>query len=206
MDAQQVELAMKQHALLIDTRGQEQYRQAHIKGSWFIGLNGQFAPWAGALITDMHQPIVIIADEGKEQEAIMRLARVGYDNVLGYLSGGVEAWKSAGKATVNIPSISPEDFAAQGVGSAKVLDVRKPSEFEESHLINADNVPLDFFSELIQNLDMRNTYAVHCKGGYRSMIAASILEANGANGVIDMMGGFDKIRLTNAPVTAAAQV
>lgn len=205
MDAAEVSAAMNDKALVIDTRPQEAYREAHIKGSWFIGLNGQFAPWAGALIENMHQPIVIVAEQGKEQEAIMRLARVGYDNVLGYLNGGIEAWSKAGKPLVNMQSISAEDFAAKGVGSAKVLDVRKPSEFEEAHLSNAENVPLDFFSNLIATINLDNTYAVHCKGGYRSMVAASILEAKGVSGVIDIMGGFDKLKLTGTETISSVQ-
>lgn len=200
LSADEVEREMKNGTLVIDTRNQEAYRAAHIKGSWFIGLNGQFAPWAGALISDIHQRIIIIADEGKEKEAVMRLARVGYDNVCGYLNGGVQAWKEAGNTLVAMPSITPEDFAAKGVGSAKILDVRKPTEFSEGHLAGAENVPLDFFTELVGGLNLGQPYAVHCKGGYRSMIAASILEAKGANAVTDMMGGFDKIKLTNVNV------
>jgi hydroxyacylglutathione hydrolase len=204
LDPNQVESSMKNGALVIDTRNQEAYRASHIKGSWFIGLNGQFAPWAGALITDMHQPIIIIADPEKEKEAVMRLARVGYDNVLGYLNGGLDAWTSAGKEAVSVKSLSPEEFAQNGVGTAKILDVRKPSEWDEGHLQNAQNLSLDFFSELIENVDLNNTFAIHCKGGYRSMIAASILEARGAQGVIDLMGGFDKIKLTNVAMVAPA--
>lgn len=191
---------MMQGALVIDTRTPDAYREGHIKGSWFIGLNGQFAPWAGALIEDMHQPIIIAGDEGKEREAVMRLARVGYDNVLGFLKGGLEAWKMADKEMVTMDSISPEQFAAHGVGGAQVLDVRKPSEYDQAHLVGAKNVPLDFFMQLMGQLDLSNTYAIHCKGGYRSMIAASILESKGVHHAIDMMGGFDKLQQTNAPI------
>jgi hydroxyacylglutathione hydrolase len=198
MTANEVEAALMAGNLILDTRNQNDYRDGHIKGSWFIGLNGQFAPWAGALIENLHQAIVVIADQGKEGEAVMRLARVGYDNVVGYLEGGMDTWVKSGKSAATIPSLTPEAFAEKGVGSAKVMDVRKPSEFSEGHLVEADNVPLDFFTELIHNIDLNQTYAIHCKGGYRSMIAASILEALGAKGVIDLMGGFDKIKLTSA--------
>lgn len=196
----QVMQHQQNNALLIDTRNQEDYRKGHIKGSWFIGLNGQFAPWAGALITDMHQPIVLVADEGKEQEAVMRLARVGYDNVLGYLRGGVQAWQAANHPLVEMASVTPEDFISHGVDGAEVLDVRKPSEFEGGHLENVKNIPLDFFMERLNEIDPSRIYAVHCKGGYRSMIAASILESRGVKGVVDIMGGFDKLKEKGARI------
>lgn len=206
LSADDVESALNSGILILDTRNQNDYRDGYIKGSWFIGLNGQFAPWAGALIEDLHQAMVIIADEGKESEAIIRLARVGYVNVVGYLNGGMQTWQAAGKEVSKMNSLSPEEFAVNGVGSAKVMDVRKPSEFSEGCLLGAENVPLDFFIELLSSIDLSHTYAIHCKGGYRSMIAASILEARGAKGVIDLMGGYDKIQLTCAKTIVPAGV
>lgn len=193
LDVAAFEAAMNDGTLIIDTRHQNDFRDGHIKGSWFIGLHGQFAPWAGALIKDMHQPMLIIAESGKEKEAVMRLARVGYDNVLGYLDGAVQAWETAGKPLQRMPSITPEEFAANGAGDKKILDVRKPSEYEAGHLASATNLALDFFADQLDTLSMNEQYSVHCKSGYRSMIAASILAANGAKGVVDMIGGYDSI-------------
>ncbi len=144
MSVEQVQTEIKNASLVIDTRHQDDFRDGHIPNSWFIGLNGQFAPWAGALIEDLHQNIVIVAEAGKEEEAIMRLARVGYDNVVGYLDGGIEAWKASGKSVGRINSITSDDFARNGNGDAQVMDVRKPSEYEQGHLAEARNIPLDF--------------------------------------------------------------
>lgn len=193
-----MESVAKSKALLLDTRHQDDFRNGHIPGSWFIGLNGQFAPWVGALIEDLHQPIIIIADQGREEEAIMRLARVGYDNVLGYIDGGIQAWETAGRPLDTIESISPEDFAERGAGQDHVYDVRKPSEYEASHVERALNRPLDFFLEH-KDADTKGRVAIHCKSGYRSMIAASILKARGAE-VVDIMGGFDELEKTGIPV------
>ncbi|GAB5539212.1 MAG: MBL fold metallo-hydrolase [Salibacteraceae bacterium] len=204
MTAGQVKAESDNGTLVLDTRHQDDFREGHIPNAWFIGLNGQFAPWAGALIEDLHERIVIVADQGKEEEAIMRLARVGYDNVIGYLSGGMPAWIEAGLPVKTINSISPDDFASNGVGEAKIMDVRKPSEFEEGHLEHAVNNPLDFFVNQVDAVDKNQTYAIHCKGGYRSMIAASILESKGVKGTIDMMGGFDKLKETGAKVVVPA--
>lgn len=200
LSAAQVRESLVHGDLLLDTRHQDEYRKAHIKGSWFIGLNGQFAPWAGALIHDMNRRIVVIADEGREQEAVMRLARVGYSNVIGYLKGALAAWAGAGFETVAMPTIEPSELTA---ANGTVLDVRKPSEFDESHVENAQNLPLDFFIERMEEVSLNTPYLVHCKGGYRSMIAASILEAAGAKNVTDVAGGFDRIRTTAVPISAS---
>jgi hydroxyacylglutathione hydrolase len=194
LSAQEVSDLNNDQTLVLDTRHQNDFREAHIVDSWFVGLNGGFAPWAGALIEDLHQAIIIVADEGSEKEAIMRLARVGYDNVKGYLKGGMAAWQAAGFETRALKSISPEEFESTGVGTAQIMDVRKPSEFEQGNMVGAQNVPLDFFISLLGDIDMTKTYAIHCKGGYRSVIAASILESRGVNGAIDLMGGFDVIK------------
>lgn len=187
--------------LILDTRHQNDFRVAHIKGAWFVGLDGQFAPWVGALIEDLHEPIIIIAEDGKEREAIMRLARVGYDNVVGYLKGGIEAWNEAGNVTETLSSISPEDFAINGAGQDAIIDVRKPSEYDDAHVDGAINAPLDFFVA-IANDHTNGKLAVHCKSGYRSVIAASILKSKGAD-VIDIMGGFDALAKTNLPIVSA---
>ena len=196
LSAHDVNGLIDEQVLVLDTRHQDDFRVAHIANSWFLGLNGGFAPWAGALIEDLHQAIVIIADEGNEKEAIMRLARVGYDNVKGYLGGGISAWKNAGFETRSLASITPEELEVTGVGDAQIMDVRKPSEFEQGNMVGAQNVPLDFFVDLLGEIDMTKTYAIHCKGGYRSVIAASILQSKGVKGTIDLVGGFDVIKET----------
>ena len=200
MSVEQVQTEIKNASLVIDTRHQDDFRDGHIPNSWFIGLNGQFAPWAGALIEDLHQKIVIVAVAGKEEEAIMRLARVGYDNVVGYLDGGIEAWKASGKSVGRINSITSDDFARNGNGDAQVMDVRKPSEYEQGHLAEARNIPLDFFLEELKRVDVSKPYAVHCKSGYRSMIAASILQAKGMDNITDIIGGFDALKETSAKI------
>ena len=200
MSVEQVQTEIKNASLVIDTRHQDDFRDGHIPNSWFIGLNGQFAPWAGALIEDLHQNIVIVAEAGKEEEAIMRLARVGYDNVVGYLDGGIEAWKASGKSVGRINSITSDDFARNGNGDAQVMDVRKPSEYEQGHLAEARNIPLDFFLEELKRVDVSKPYAVHCKSGYRSMIAASILQAKGMDNITDIIGGFDALKETSAKI------
>lgn len=200
MSVEQVQTEIKNASLVIDTRHQDDFRDGHIPNSWFIGLNGQFAPWAGALIEDLHQNIVIVAEAGKEEEAIMRLARVGYDNVVGYLDGGIEAWKASGKSVGRINSITSDDFARNGNGDAQVMDVRKPSEYEQGHLAEARNIPLDFFLEELKQVDVSKPYAVHCKSGYRSMIAASILQAKGMDNITDIIGGFDALKETSAKI------
>jgi len=200
MSVEKVQTEIKNASLVIDTRHQDDFRDGHIPNSWFIGLNGQFAPWAGALIEDLHQNIVIVAEAGKEEEAIMRLARVGYDNVVGYLDGGIEAWKASGKSVGRINSITSDDFARNGNGDAQVMDVRKPSEYEQGHLAEARNIPLDFFLEELKRVDVSKPYAVHCKSGYRSMIAASILQAKGMDNITDIIGGFDALKETSAKI------
>ena len=200
MSVEQVQTEIKNASLVIDTRHQDDFRDGHIPNSWFIGLNGQFAPWAGALIEDLHQKIVIVAVAGKEEEAIMRLARVGYDNVVGYLDGGIEAWKASGKSVGRINSITSDDFARNGNGDAQVMDVRKPSEYEQGHLAEARNVPVGFVLEELKRVDVSKPYAVHCKSGYRSMIAASILQAKGMDNITDIIGGFDALKETSAKI------
>ncbi|WP_432712178.1 MBL fold metallo-hydrolase [Pedobacter sp.] len=186
------DLANQTHALLLDTRDPQVFGDAFIPSSVNIGLNGQFAPWVGSLITDMHQPILLIVEEGKEQEALTRLARVGYDNTIGYLKGGIQAWKAAGKDLESIQSISAAAFAAtlQEQPALNVLDVRKPGEFETEHFNYAHSKPLDYINDWTTDVKPQETYYIHCAGGYRSMIAASILKARGVDKVINIAGGY----------------
>jgi len=196
-------IANQEEALILDVRTQQEFVKGFIPNSIFIGLNGGFAPWVGALITDIQQPILLITPEGKEEEAVTRLARVGYDNTLGYLKGGIEAWKAAGKEIDEISSVAAEKFA-QKLKAGKietVLDVRKPSEFLAEHLDAAENFPLDYINNNMNRLNKNDTYHVHCAGGYRSVIAASILKARGFNKLVDVAGGWKAIVETDASKT-----
>jgi hydroxyacylglutathione hydrolase len=191
-------------ALMLDVRTAAEFANGFIPNSVNIGLDGQFAPWVGALITDLKQPIVLITPEGREEEAVLRLARVGYDNCLGYLKGGIDAWKQAGKEIDTIKTISAEEFAdiLAGNPNIHVLDVRRKSEYDSEHIIGAQNFPLDYINQNMAEVDRNKTYYIHCAGGYRSMIAASILKARGFENLIDVNGGFAAIRATGkVPMT-----
>lgn len=189
-------------ALVLDTRPQSDFIKGHIPNSIFIGINGNFAPWVGALVTDLQQEIVFIAPEGKEEEVVTRLSRVGYDNTLGYLEGGFEAWKSAGKDVADMVSISAEQFEEEMKSNKlNILDVRKPGEFEAEHIKDADTFPLDFINDNMHQLEHGKQYHVHCLGGYRSVIAASILKSRGYHDVIDIAGGWNAIKKTGIPTT-----
>ncbi|WKV13891.1 MBL fold metallo-hydrolase [Marivirga harenae] len=196
--------AMANHegALVLDTRHQNEFVKEHIPNSIFIGIDGSFAPWVGALIPDLQQPIVFIAEEGREEEIVTRLSRVGYDNTLGYLKGGVNAWRSAGKDTDSVKSIPATEFASELKSSdLTVLDVRKPSEFQSEHVEDAQNFPLDYINDNFDELDKDQTYHVHCAGGYRSVIAASIMKSRGVHNLVDIAGGFKAISETDIPKT-----
>jgi glyoxylase-like metal-dependent hydrolase (beta-lactamase superfamily II)/rhodanese-related sulfurtransferase len=195
-------LANHESALVLDVRTQADYIKSHIPNSIFIGLNGGFAPWVGALITDIKQPIVLVVPEGQSAEAVTRLSRVGYDNTLGYLEGGIEAWKASGKDIDTLESISAEEFATRAKASKiNVLDVRKDGEYLSMHLEDSQHLSLDFINEKMNEVDKNKTYYVHCAGGYRSVIAASILKARGFNNLIDIAGGFGAIKNTDLPTT-----
>jgi glyoxylase-like metal-dependent hydrolase (beta-lactamase superfamily II)/rhodanese-related sulfurtransferase len=190
-------------ALVLDTRTEEEFATRHIPNSIFIGLDGSFAPWVGALIPDLQQPIIYIATEGREEEVVTRLSRVGYDNTLGYLEGGLSSWVNAGKDIDSVRSISASTFAEKfKIEKVNVIDVRKNSEYLSEHVIDAANLPLDFISEQINDLDYDKQYHIHCAGGYRSMIASSILKSRGFHDIVDIAGGFKDISETNVPKTA----
>ncbi|WP_268121833.1 MBL fold metallo-hydrolase [Roseivirga pacifica] len=196
--------AMANHegALVLDTRNQQEFAKGFVPNSIFIGITGSFAPWVGALITDLQQPIVFLADEGREEEVVTRLSRVGYDNTLGYLKGGIEAWKAVGKEVDTITSVSADTFKTElEAGNANVLDVRKPGEYISEHIEKAKNTPLDFINDEMARIDKSTEYYIHCAGGYRSMIFASILKSRGYDKVIDVAGGFKAIKEAGIPVT-----
>jgi hydroxyacylglutathione hydrolase len=183
-------------ALILDTRSPSSFGKGFIPGSINIGIEGSFAVWAGTLIPDIAQRILIVADPGREHEVITRLARVGYDHAIGYLEGGFDAWKASGKDIDVIQSVSAESLAMLLKADPKtnVLDVRKQSEYDSEHLVDAINMPLDYINENMQSLDPKTTYYVHCAGGYRSMTFISILRARGFRNLINVDGGFNALR------------
>jgi len=187
--------ANETNALILDTRDPDVFAQGFIPNSINIGLNGNFAPWVGALITDIKQPILIVAEPYKEEEVITRLARVGFDNAIGYLKGGYDAWKLAGKETDTIISITASALAEKmKLTHINILDVRKKSEFDSEHIPDAVNAPLDYINDSMLLIDKNKKYYVHCAGGYRSMIFISILKARGYDNLIDVSGGFKSIK------------
>ncbi|MEC4112628.1 MBL fold metallo-hydrolase [Myroides pelagicus] len=186
-------------AILLDVRPASEFASGHIPGAIFIGLDGQFAPWVGALITDIKQPILLITPEGREEEAIIRLSRVGYDNTLGYLEGGFEAWKKDGNEYDTVQQITAEEFKEKLANDPiPVLDVRKKGEYNAAHIEynNLTNSPLDYINENITDFPTTGKFYIHCAGGYRSLIASSILKARGYHNMIDVIGGFGAIKNT----------
>ncbi len=183
-------------ALILDTRDAQSFAKGFVPNSINIGIDGSFAPWVGAMIPDIKQEILLVTEPGRETEVITRLARVGYDFTIGYLEGGIESWKKAGKELDNIVSISADTLSLkqQEDPAIAILDVRKASEFGSEHIINAQNAPLDFINESMASIDKDKTYFVHCAGGYRSMIFISILKARGFDHLIDVKGGFKEIK------------
>ncbi|MFN4198727.1 MAG: MBL fold metallo-hydrolase [Flavobacterium sp.] len=189
-------------ALVLDVRHQDDFAKGHIPNSIFIGLDGGFAPWVGTLILDYKQPILLVTPEGREEETITRLSRVGYDQTLGYLKGGFESWKQAGLEYDTVATVTPEVLEEKIKESVKVFDVRKPGEYASEHLVDVPSTPLDFLNDHIAEFPKSEPFYVHCAGGYRSMIAASILKARGFHNVIDVRGGFAAIKKTSIPRTA----
>jgi len=195
--------AKETEAIILDVRHENDFVKEHIPGSIFIGLHGSFAPWVGALIRDVNQPLLLVTPEGKETETITRLARVGFDVSLGYLKGGIDAWKNAGYETDSIASISPETFAEELAANEEkiVVDSRKPGEFDGGHVINAVNIPLDFVNEQLNEIPKDEEFYLHCAGGYRSVIMSSILKARGYHNMINVEKGFGGIKNTSVKTT-----
>jgi glyoxylase-like metal-dependent hydrolase (beta-lactamase superfamily II)/rhodanese-related sulfurtransferase len=183
-------------AVLLDTRNPQTFAQGFVPNSINIGIDGNFAPWVGSLIPDIRHKILLIADEGREEEVVTRLARVGYDDAIGYLKGGINSWKAAGKEVDSIKSISVEELTERAGRGAEIniLDVRKDSEYGAEHLIGAENVALDYINDNMSQVDKNKPYFVHCAGGYRSMIFNSILRARGYDNLIDIKGGFKALK------------
>jgi glyoxylase-like metal-dependent hydrolase (beta-lactamase superfamily II)/rhodanese-related sulfurtransferase len=194
MNAETLErLSGQANTIVLDVRKPEEFSIGHIPNSIFIGLDGQFAPWVGNVIEDLHTNIILVAPAGRESETVKRLSRVGYDNCIGYLEGGFNTWLSAGKKIEIVNGITAEDFVKKGNGNAKTLDVRRPGEFDVAHLLDAENKPLDFIHHWVDQLDKNQSYNIHCAGGYRSMVTISVLKSKGIQHVTDVLGGFGAI-------------
>ncbi len=189
-------------AIVLDVRHQDDFAKGHIPRSIFIGLDGSFAPWVGALIADVQQPILLVTPKGLEEEAITRLSRVGFDNTLGYLEGGFQAWKDAAMEYDNVNQVTAEELKKEMEASDKaIFDVRKNSEFLSEHVLNADNTPLDFLNDHLAEFPDNKSFFVHCAGGYRSMVASSILKSRGIHNLVDVKGGFKEIKESGIPVS-----
>jgi len=186
-------------ALVIDTRHQGTFINGFVPQSIFIGIDGSFAMWVGALILDINQPILIIAEPGREEEVVTRLSRVGYDNSIGFLEGGFDAWKAAGKDFDTLDQVTAEEL--KGIEGATIVDVRKSGEYLSEHVVDAINVELDYFNDQMASVPQEGTFYVHCAGGYRSVIAASILKARGYHNMVDVAGGFKAIKEAGLNVT-----
>ncbi|MFK7949115.1 MAG: rhodanese-like domain-containing protein [Saprospiraceae bacterium] len=191
-------MANELDALVLDVRTQADFAKEHIPNSIFIGLNGGFAPWVGELIIDVQQPILLVVPEGKEEEAVTRLSRIGFDNTLGYLEGGIENWKATGKETDFVQSVPATELET---ANAPIFDVRKQSEYLSRHIENVENTPLGNLNDYLATFPKEGNFYVHCAGGYRSMIALSILKSRGYHGGIDVQGGFKAIEKTEIPLT-----
>jgi rhodanese-related sulfurtransferase len=183
-------------ALILDTRDAQSFARGFVPNSINIGIDGSFAVWVGAMIPDLKQEILVVAEEGREEEVITRLARVGYDYSIGYLAGGIAAWKNDSREVDAITSITVDELERikEGDPNIEILDVRKNSEYLSEHVLEAENAPLDYINDSMLKVDKNKTYYVHCAGGYRSMIFSSILRARGYDNLIDIAGGFKAIK------------
>jgi hydroxyacylglutathione hydrolase len=199
-------LANETGALLLDTRPSQTFKEGFIPNAINIGIKGDFAPWVGTLLTDIQQPILFVAEESQVEEVITRLSRVGYDHILGYLAGGFEAWKAAGQEIDQILSLSAADFSQrwqQSPTPLAVVDVRKPTEYAGSHVAGSTNIPLAQLSQHMEAFSKTRPQYIHCAGGYRSMIAVSILKARGFEQVVEVAGGFGAISQTSVPLASS---
>ncbi|QLG46153.1 MBL fold metallo-hydrolase [Costertonia aggregata] len=196
------EAANETEALVLDVRHQDEFVNKHIPRSIFIGLNGDFAPWVGALIADTKQPLLLVTPQGKEEETVTRLSRVGFDGTIGYLSGGISAWIEAGKEKDSIISIMASEVKDRlKTDKIPFFDVRKDGEYQSEHVLDAKHAPLSNINEYLSEFPKDKPFFVHCAGGYRSVIAASILKSRGIHNLIDIKGGFGAIKTTGLPIT-----
>ena len=197
LSAKEVNNMLKEKLTILDVRSVEDFSSSHIPGSIFIGLDGRFAPWVGEILEDVSKKLILIAPEGREKEAITRLSRVGFDNVIGYLEGGINSWIKNGGNVSKVLNESASKFSTI-YNDEDILDVRSKNEHKSESLLNSINIPLIDLSKSIDKISFEKTFYVHCKGGYRSMIAASILLANGISNFSNIPGGYDKIKNYNS--------
>ncbi|MEC7454887.1 MAG: rhodanese-like domain-containing protein [Bacteroidota bacterium] len=190
-------IAMQSGAVILDVRSADEFSKGHIPNSIFIGIDGAFAPWVGTLIGDTQHPIILVTPEGREEETITRLSRVGFDNTLGYLEGGITAWTGAGKDIEQIENITATQLQTKIEKGAALFDVRKESEYDSVHIPNATLIPLDKINESLNHYDFEKEFYLHCAGGYRSMIALSILKKRGIHGGFNVAGGMKAIKETS---------
>ena len=195
-------IANHEGAMVLDTRSPIEFVEAHVPNSIFIGIDGSFAPWVGALIPDLNQPVIIVAPQGREEEVVTRLSRVGFDNTLGYLKGGIQTWVKSGKDVASVEQITAAEFAERShTESLQLVDVRKPGEFEAEHIDGAWSLPLDYVNEKMEVIEEGQTFYAHCATGYRSVIFNSILKARGKHNVVDIAGGFSALTETDLTKT-----
>ena len=197
LTANEVDNMLKEKLTILDVRSVEDFSSSHIPGSIFIGLDGRFAPWVGEILEDISKKLILIAPEGREKEAIIRLSRVGFDNVIGYLEGGINSWIKNGGKISKVLNESASKFSTVD-NNKYILDVRSKNEHKTESLLNSLNIPLIDLSKSIDRVSFEKTFYVHCKGGYRSMIAASILLANGISNFSNVPGGYEKIKKYNS--------
>jgi hydroxyacylglutathione hydrolase len=205
LNVTEFETELSKGALVLDVRSPDDFEKGFVPNAVNIGLNGQYAPWVGALL-DPAVPLILVTDPGKETEAVLRLARVGYEKVNGYLEGGISSWKNAGKAIDTIHSISAADFVNDIASEDVILDVRKPGEVENGMLENAQHICLSNLQKELHTLDKNKHYTIHCAGGYRSMMAASIMKSKGFTHITNVLGGMGKIKETGIKLVQPATV
>ena len=194
-------IVKKKNALILDVRHQDNFAEEHIPNSIFIGIDGSFAPWVGTIVEDVTKPILLVTPDDRVEETVTRLARVGFDNSLGYLKGGIKNWKMQGKLTTNVNQIDSVVFKKLIQNEKlKVFDLRKSDEYISGYIPNAQNIPLDFLNQKINSFHLNDTFYMHCAGGYRSMIAASILKSKGIHNFTDIKGGLNALRKTGLEI------
>jgi glyoxylase-like metal-dependent hydrolase (beta-lactamase superfamily II)/rhodanese-related sulfurtransferase len=195
-------LANDKKIKIVDVRHQDEFAKGHVPNSIFIGLDGGFAPWVGSVLSDVQQPILLVVDDGRVEEAITRLSRVGFDNVKGFLRGGFNSWVKANKKVEKIETILATEFENNlNINSSSVFDVRKLTEYQSEHVLNSINIPLNNISNFISDFNKEGSHYIHCAGGYRSMIANSILKQHGIHNLTDIVGGFSSIKKTKIETT-----
>ena len=194
-------IVKKKNALILDVRHQDNFAEEHIPNSIFIGIDGSFAPWVGTIVEDVTKPILLVTPDDRVEETVTRLARVGFDNSLGYLKGGIKNWKMQGKLTTNVNQIDSVVFEKLLQNEKlKVFDLRKSDEYISGYIPNAQNIPLDFLNKKISSFRLNETFYTHCAGGYRSMIAASILKSKGIHNFTDIKGGLNALKKTGLEI------